>query len=450
MGWQSLTQQIMTRNTHSAKAGSGGSKKVKEFSQVEDFGRDIKVETDASSSTSMPSTGAVGAVFTGAPAAATAGPPLSTPPPPAPASPAAAYRPKQPPTSDLPSIDRPPQYLSQPQSQPQPPYSPRQPYEPYYNSFVDDSSNRHIVVHNDDPERPIAVPTARSPPHQQRHLPPFSQRWQTIKRVLTLLSMTWSIVILVLSCLFAVHGGLADGVGLWSLPITIAALLFNSAEFITYCVRRSTSPGLVVRRGMHPGAHVGGHLLLWLTCALAVYLSSSVYGDVLDARRDCNAVAAEFAAADGVTDFEMLLRGHCNSNYHYASNLSLYREGFYVPSLQTLLAMFVLATVTHFALFVRACIEVDQRNQLRYSNDDTADSIFAITEAPLPQEQQQYRSQRSSRRSHNRRDLGTAGSSSYYDAASHNEEGHTMPTRNTTARAARDVPDMAQRPKPYS
>ncbi|KAK8095148.1 uncharacterized protein PG998_014372 [Apiospora kogelbergensis] len=159
----------MTRNTHSAKAGSGASKKVKEFSQVEDFGRDIKVETDASSSTSMPSTatgtatGAVGAVFTGAPAAATAEPPLSTPPPPAPAPPAAAYRPKQPPNSDLPSIDRPTQYLS---------HSPRQPYEPYYNSFVDDSSNRHIIIHNNDPERPIAVPTTRSPPHQQRRLPP--------------------------------------------------------------------------------------------------------------------------------------------------------------------------------------------------------------------------------------------------------------------------------------
>ncbi|KAK8095149.1 uncharacterized protein PG998_014373 [Apiospora kogelbergensis] len=263
--------------------------------------------------------------------------------------------------------------------------------------------------------------------------------------------MTWPIVILVLSCLFAVHGGLADGVGLWSLPITIAALLFNSAEFITYCVRRSTSPGLVVRRGMHPGAHVGGHLLLWLTCALAVYLSSSVYSDVLDARRDCNAVAAEFAAADGVTAFEMLLRGHCNINYHYTSNLRLYRKGFYVPSLQTLLAMFVLATVTHFALFVRACIEVDQRNQLRFTNDnDPADSIFTVTEAPLPQEQLQYRSRRSSGRSHNNsQDLGTAGSS-YYDAASHNEEGHTMPTRNNTARAARDVPDMAQRPKLYA
>ncbi|KAK7994739.1 hypothetical protein PG990_013512 [Apiospora arundinis] len=381
----------------------------------------------------MPSTGAVGAVFTGAPAAATAGPPLSTPPPPAPAPPAAAYRPKQPPTSDLPSIDRPPQYLSQPQSQqPQPPYSPRQPYEPYYNSFVDDSSNRHIIVHNDDPERPIAPALANhqaSPDpalhdlvhRHPRSLMPVRRPWRAGRRR---------------RALVAAHYHRRPAIQQRRVHHILRATLDVA--------------GARGAPGMHPGAHVGGHLLLWLTCALAVYLGSSVYGDVLDARRDCNAVAAEFAAADGVTDFEMLLRGHCNSNYHYASNLSLYREGFYVPSLQTLLAMFVLATVTHFALFVRACIEVDQRNQLRYSNDDTADSIFAITEAPLPQEQQQYRSRRSSRRSHNRRDLGMAGSSSYYDAASHNEEGHTMPTRNTTARAARGVPDMAQRPKPYA
>ncbi|KAK8036092.1 hypothetical protein PG993_008706 [Apiospora rasikravindrae] len=246
--------------------------------------------------------------------------------------------------------------------------------------------------------------------------------------------MTWSIVILVLSCLFAVHGGLADGVGLWSLPITITTLLWNSTELITYCVRRSTSSTFApVRRGMHPGAHVGGHLCFWLTCALAVYLSSSVYSDVIDTRRDCNAVAAAVAAADGVTidtaDFEVLLRGHCNSNYHFASNLGLYREGFYVPSLQTLLAMFVLATVTHFALFVRACVEVDQRNQLRFSNDpadrDTIADAFPTRE--------QYRSARSRR-------LNATTAGAYY------EEWRTRKNKNnSTGRPpARGAPEMTQ------
>ncbi|KAK8137362.1 hypothetical protein PG984_005302 [Apiospora sp. TS-2023a] len=221
--------------------------------------------------------------------------------------------------------------------------------------------------------------------------------------------MTWSIVILVLSCLFAVHGGLADGVGLWSLPITIAALLFNSAEFVTYCFRSHRSAGSV-RRGMHPGAHVGGHLCFWLTCALAIYLSSSVYTDVLDTRRDCNSVAAAIAAADGAAldaaDFEVLLRGHCNSNYHFASNLGLYREGFYVPGLQALLAMFVMAMVTHFALFVRACVEVDQRNQLRFSREEDLENNAAADSWPGQWEQYYYR--RSTRKNNMKNNNGRA------------------------------------------
>lgn len=393
MGWQSLTDSMAPK----ILLGKGGSKEVREFSQVEDFGRDIKIGQDASST---PTTTGTGAATVGSPP------------------------PKQRPNSDNPTTEGRPHYLQQPNYQqhqptPQPstPYSPRSiltpPYEPYYsNNLVDDSSNRHIIIHNDDPsERPTTsnVASTALPPLplcDQRRLPPFDPRWHTIKRVLTLLSMTWSIVILVLSCLFAVHGGLADGVGLWSLPITIAALLWNTAELLTYCVRSHLGSAESVRRGMHPGAHVGGHLCFWLTCALAIYLSSSVYSDVLDTRRDCNSVAAAVAAADGsVTvesaDFEVLLRGHCNSNYHFASNLGLYREGFYVPGLQALLAMFVMATVTHFALFVRACVEVDQRNQLRFSReDDLADETAGARAWPGQWDQYYRRSMRKSKSNH--------------------------------------------------
>lgn len=383
---------------------------MREFSQVEDFGRDIKVEKGDASR--MPTT---------AGGAATVG----SPPPP-----------KQPPNSDIPTTEggrhhyyQQPQNKYQHQQQPSSPYSSRNlltpPYEPYYgsnknnnnNNFVDDSSNRHIIIHNDDSsERPTSTVTSTAlrplPLRDQRRLPPFDPRWHTIKRILTLLSMIWSVVILVLSCLFAVHGGLADGVGLWSLPITIAALLFNAAELLTYCVRSHLRSAGPVRRGMHPGAHVGGHLCFWLTCALAIYLSSSVYIDVLDTRRDCNSVAAAIAAADGVTvenaDFEVLLMGHCNSNYHFASNLGLYNEGFYVPGLQALLAMFVMATVTHFALFVRACVEVDQRNQLRFSREDDAAEAAESNTWPGQWEQYYRRSSRKKNNNGRRRTRGGA------------------------------------------
>ncbi|KAK7958990.1 uncharacterized protein PG986_003844 [Apiospora aurea] len=406
------------------------SRDVKEFTQVEDFDRDVQAERDEEAGSATPGAGA------GAGAAT-----VETP------APTAANRPKPPPTSDMPTAEEEqgrPRYYQSPSS----PYSPRQLLT---NPSYDDSSNRHIILRNDDPAdrlpTPAAAPATPTPtPHDQQRLPPFSQRWHTVKRVLTLLSMVWSVVILVLSCLFAVHGGLADGVGLWSLPITITTLLWNSTELIVYCVRRSTSSTFApVRRGMHPGAHVGGHLCFWLTCALAVYLSSSVYSDVMDTRRDCNAVAAAVAAADGVTidaaGFDDLLRGHCNSNYHFASNLGLYREGFYVPSLQALLAMFVLATVTHFALFVRACVEVDQRNQLRFDDDRACHSNnrHNNTLADAFPTREQYRSARTRRPS-----ATTAGS--YYEEWRTTRKNKNHSTRRTPARGA---PEMTQHQQQY-
>ncbi|KAK8045716.1 hypothetical protein PG996_013780 [Apiospora saccharicola] len=379
------------------KLGKGGSREVREFSQVEDFGRDIKVDQDVSCT---PTTGA-----------ATVG----SPPPNSPQTP--TFRPLKVAiniTSDKTTN------INQHHNN-----------HNHLRPTVREISSRRPMNHTTATTLSTTAATATSsstmaapwsdrlPPSHPRRCdrcpsatsaacPPFDPRWHTIKRILTLLSMTWSIVILVLSVLFAVHGGLADGVGLWSLPITIAALLFNSAELLTCCVRshlRSTA-GSSVRRGMHPGAHVGGHLCFWLTCALAIYLSSSVYTDVLDTRRDCNSVAAAaVAAADGAAldaaDFEVLLRGHCNSNYHFASNLGLYREGFYVPGLQALLAMFVMATVTHFALFVRACVEVDRRNQLRFSREEDLENNAAAAAAAAdswPGQWEQYYYRRSTRK----------------------------------------------------
>lgn len=247
------------------------------------------------------------------------------------------------------------------------PSPPAVPYVPYGYQDYRPSASTPYADHEDDYEY-----------HDGRGPPPCSRRWRRIKRVLTLLSMAWAGVILSLACLFAAQGGVADSVGVWSIPIAIAALVWNSAELLVYAARargvapagptgRGAARGAVagragVRRGIHPGAHVGLHLCFWLACALSIYLTMMVYQDVQNTMADCAAAAAT-PGSGGPND-------HCQAAYHYTSNLHLFRQGFYSPSLRALLAMFGLATLTHFALFVRACIEVDRRNRARFAAAD--------------------------------------------------------------------------------
>lgn len=54
------------------------------------------------------------------------------------------------------------------------------------------------------------------------------------------------------------------------------SLLWQIAEFITLCVRRKYM-------GIHPGAHVGVHLILWLACVVLIGIGGTVvYYDISD------------------------------------------------------------------------------------------------------------------------------------------------------------------------
>lgn len=54
----------------------------------------------------------------------------------------------------------------------------------------------------------------------------------------------------------------------FTLPVAILSFLWQVAEFITLCVQK--------QRGIHPGAHVGMHLIIWLGAAASVGLMSAV------------------------------------------------------------------------------------------------------------------------------------------------------------------------------
>ncbi|OTA97347.1 hypothetical protein M434DRAFT_296939 [Hypoxylon sp. CO27-5] len=124
---------------------------------------------------------------------------------------------------------------------PQPPSQYQLPYAPY-------------------PYQPYTYP----PP--VRVLPQYSKSWTTSKLILTIFLVVVAIIILALSCVFVNEDGDAQWSAAYALPISILSILWNGAELITFAVRSRKD----VKRGIHPGAHVGLHLCFWIASVFGV------------------------------------------------------------------------------------------------------------------------------------------------------------------------------------
>lgn len=164
-------------------------------------------------------------------------------------------------------------------------------------------------------------------------------------------SKTWNVSKIILGSLLVVFDIILIAMGAAMIPMTYAywswqfmyiivacvasvSLLWQVSEFITLCVRRNYM-------GIHPGAHVGLHLILWLGCCVLIGIGGTVtYYDA--------------------NDYE-------NRDYYYSS---YYDEDDDPASVRTFLrmeqaelALSVLLLICHFTLFILACIETDRRNK---------------------------------------------------------------------------------------
>ncbi|KAI5868702.1 hypothetical protein GGS23DRAFT_46322 [Durotheca rogersii] len=218
------------------------------------------------------------------------------------------------------------------------------------------------------PTRPTANATVQTPPsahHQplpqpyqqypspygpypcvympRRQPPPYSKPWTVTKLILTIAVTLVSIVILALACVFIGERGDGEVTAWYGLPIVIASILWNGAELITYAVRSRGD----VKRGIHPGAHVGLHLVFWLVGVFAVLGTATVALSTQRMARFCDDEAGRpytrWSYCDGY------------SSFYYMQNM-------YIPTLRAMTAMFCLWTLGHFVLFVFACIDTHRRN----------------------------------------------------------------------------------------
>ncbi|KAI2466793.1 hypothetical protein F4781DRAFT_335490 [Annulohypoxylon bovei var. microspora] len=213
------------------------------------------------------------------------------------------------------TVQPPPATRQQPYPQPQHPYAPY-PYPPqqYYTQPV-------------------------------RLIPRYSKAWTVSKLVLTISLIIAAIIILALACVFIGEAGEAQWTAAYALPITIASILWNGAELITFAVRSRKD----VKRGIHPGAHVGLHLCLWIACVFAVLLAVSESISIESDIRECADVASSR-----------------HSYYSFCDDYSaMTMNGSYIPMMRAVTAFFCLMTLGHFVLFVFACIDTHKRNLLK-------------------------------------------------------------------------------------
>ncbi|KAI0458680.1 hypothetical protein F5B21DRAFT_459046 [Xylaria acuta] len=202
----------------------------------------------------------------------------------------------------------------------------------------------------------VYAPYTAGQPNQQfayvnpvRPLPKQSQAYIATRLGLTALSSVWGIIIIALTSVLLSDGGSAANVSFYSYAIVVASIIWNTAELITYCVRLRKE----VQRGIHPGAHVGLHLIFWLAGIFAILLTVSVYLSVTYEIRYCEH------------------RDDDDDSYYYGySYCSQYEPLDYwkwnvLPVLRALLAIFSLWLINHFVLFVLACIDTHKRNSMK-------------------------------------------------------------------------------------
>ncbi|KAI0913246.1 hypothetical protein F4823DRAFT_87608 [Ustulina deusta] len=205
--------------------------------------------------------------------------------------------------------------------------------------------------------QPVYIPYTGQPNQQPpyatpvRPLPHQSSAYLATRLGLTALASVWGIIIVALTSILLSQGGTAANVSLYAYIIVVISIIWNTSELITYCVRLRTQ----TQRGIHPGAHVGLHLLFWLAGIFAVLLTVSLYVGVSASVRLCE------NKGDDDDDYYFYYGDSYCSEYQSFE----YYKGHVLPVFRALVAIFVLWAINHFVLFVLACIETHKRNALR-------------------------------------------------------------------------------------
>ncbi|KAK2614665.1 hypothetical protein N8I77_001471 [Diaporthe amygdali] len=130
------------------------------------------------------------------------------------------------------------------------------------------------------------------------------------------------------------------------LSLAVASIIWQLAEHITLAVRRSW-------RSIHPGAHVGVHLVLWV---LAILIVPSLCLSLVYELRD---YTIDSECEENNTGYYSSSNFYCDY-YSFPSQAAANK---YFQMMEALTAFSVFLLISHFTLFVMACVETDRRRK---------------------------------------------------------------------------------------
>ncbi|KAG6355645.1 hypothetical protein INS49_003607 [Diaporthe citri] len=157
------------------------------------------------------------------------------------------------------------------------------------------------------------------------------------------------------------------------LSLAVASIVWQLAEHITLAVRRGWRP-------IHPGAHVGVHLVLWV---LAILVAPSLYLSLAYELRDYTIESD----CESQRDSDGYYTGSGSSSFYcnYYSFPSQAAANKYFGMMEALAAFATLLLISHFTLFVMACVETDRRR--KYGK---ATKVVYLVAAPGPVDGRMY------------------------------------------------------------
>lgn len=152
-------------------------------------------------------------------------------------------------------------------------------------------------------------------------------------------------------------------------------MIWQLAEHITLAARRGW-------RSIHSGAHVGVHLVLWILAVLVVlFLCVSLSYEMRQytIQSDCDRNRdSDSSYGGGYSDYSDY---YCDY-YSFPSQAAADR---YFRMLEALTAFSVLLFLSHFTLFVMACVETERRRKFNKVN-----RVVYLVAAPGPVDGRMY------------------------------------------------------------